>query len=248
MRTRLLWVACCCAVLTACGGSTPAGPSKVPTLSHTRFLAFGDSLTAGEVTVPVSVGVVAADGVAVSPSFKFVVVPSASYPSVLHGLLLARYPHQASTITMTNAGVSGETLVEGAVRFREVMAETRPEVVLLMEGVGRLALMGPDYSTELARDMVQAAKTQGARVLLGSMLPTIAGRSRSQPVGDLVAFNSHLQAMAALEGVVFVDLYHALLPEVAAVIGIDGLHPTEAGYRRIAEIFFAAIQANLEVK
>ncbi len=149
---------------------------------------------------------------------------------------------------MTNAGVAGETLVEGAVRFHEVVADTRPEVVLLMEGVGRLALMGPDYSTALARDMVQNAKAQGARVLVGSMLPTIAGRSRSQPVGDLVAFNSHLQLMAALEGVAFVDLYNALLPEVAAVIGIDGLHPTEAGYRRIAEIFFAAIQTNLEVK
>ncbi len=246
MRTSLLWVACCCAVLTACGGSTPAGPSKVPTLSRTRFLAFGDSLTAGEVTVPVASIVVG--GAVGTPSHTLVVVTSASYPSVLHGQLVARYPQQSASITMTNSGQPGETLVEGAVRFREVLAETRPEVVLLMEGVGRLALMGPDYSTELARDMVQAAKTQGARVLLGSMLPTIAGRSQSQPVGDLVAFNSHLQAMAALEGVAFVDLYNALLPEVAAVIGIDGLHPTEAGYRRIAEIFFAAIQANLEVK
>jgi len=30
------------------------------------------------------------------------------------------------------------------------------------------------------------------------------------------------------------------------VIGIDGLHPTEAGYRRIAEVFAAAFTATLE--
>ena len=39
-----------------------------------------------------------------------------------------------------------------------------------------------------------------------------------------------------------------LLPEVNTVIGVDGLHPTEVGYKRIADVFFAAIQANLEVK
>jgi len=54
--------------------------------------------------------------------------------------------------------------------------------------------------------------------------------------------------MARDEGAVFVDLYNALLPEASTVIGVDGLHPTEVGYKRIADVFFAAIQANLEVK
>ena len=54
--------------------------------------------------------------------------------------------------------------------------------------------------------------------------------------------------MASDEGVRFVDLYNALLAEVNTVIGVDGLHPTEVGYKRIADIFFAAIQANLEIK
>jgi lysophospholipase L1-like esterase len=31
------------------------------------------------------------------------------------------------------------------------------------------------------------------------------------------------------------------------LIGSDGLHPTEAGYRRIAELFFAAIRTALQV-
>ena len=47
-------------------------------------------------------------------------------------------------------------------------------------------------------------------------------------------------------GVVFADLYTTLLPEALNVIGVDGLHPTEAGYRRIAEVFFTAIASTLE--
>ena len=37
-----------------------------------------------------------------------------------------------------------------------------------------------------------------------------------------------------------------MLAEAATLIGSDGLHPTEAGYRRIADLFFAAIRAELE--
>ena len=43
-----------------------------------------------------------------------------------------------------------------------------------------------------------------------------------------------------------VDLYAAFLPHAEAWTGVDGLHPTEAGYALIAETFFAAIRADLE--
>jgi lysophospholipase L1-like esterase len=32
------------------------------------------------------------------------------------------------------------------------------------------------------------------------------------------------------------------------LIGADGLHPTEAGYRRIADVFLSAIRGALEVR
>ena len=41
----------------------------------------------------------------------------------------------------------------------------------------------------------------------------------------------------------YVDLYNPMLADAATLIGSDGLHPTEAGYRRIADLFFAAIRA-----
>ena len=40
----------------------------------------------------------------------------------------------------------------------------------------------------------------------------------------------------------------ACCPTCNRYIGVDGLHPNEAGYAKIADIFFQAIQANFEVR
>lgn len=248
MRQPWLWVACCCAVLTACGGSTPTGPSTSPTLSRTRFLAFGDSLTAGEVTAPVgAVPVGSPTGVLNPPNSRMIVVATASYPSQLLSLLQGRYVAQSASVVMTNGGVPGENVLTGAARFPETLAASGADVAIVMEGVNGLPLAGPDLSTEVIRGMVQVAKGRATLVFVGSMVPTIEGRQRSQVPADLVAYNTKLQQMARDEGVWFVDLYNALLPEASTVIGVDGLHPTEVGYKRMADVFFAAIQANLEV-
>ena len=57
-----------------------------------------------------------------------------------------------------------------------------------------------------------------------------------------------MKIKCAAEGATYVDLYNGLLPQADTLIGVDGLHPTEAGYRRIAELFFAAIKSELEEK
>ena len=241
-RGSLFAIAAVCAVtLAACSGGTgkgPTGPTPAPRLSKTRFLAFGDSITAGEVTTPVAGR---PGGVT-----TLAIVPSASYPTVLQSKLATTYPAQAGSIVMTNAGTSNETLLEGVARFDQVFSSSQAQVVLLQEGVNNLNLIGPDTSTGLMRIMVQQAKNAGATVFVGSMLPTVAGRTRSQNAAALVAYNTVLQVMCGQENVPYVDLYNALLPDAATLIGSDGLHPTEAGYRRIADTFFAAITRQLE--
>jgi lysophospholipase L1-like esterase len=57
-----------------------------------------------------------------------------------------------------------------------------------------------------------------------------------------------MRALASQEGAVLVDLYALMLPDVFRYIGVDGLHPNEAGYARMAELFFEAIQRELEVR
>ena len=60
------------------------------------------------------------------------------------------------------------------------------------------------------------------------------------------ALNDRLRAMARGENAVLVDLYAAMASQPDLYNSADGRHPNEAGYRKIAETFFAAIQADFE--
>ena len=70
--------------------------TKLPQLSRVRFMAFGDSITAGEVTFPGST--------AGLTSGKLEVVPSAAYPTVLQRLLRSRYQFQGDQIIVVEPG------------------------------------------------------------------------------------------------------------------------------------------------
>lgn len=241
MRLSGILILAIVSFVAACGDSKPpTTPTPTPRLSRTRFLAFGDSFTAGEVTSPASSAAI---------SGKLIVVPSASYPSVLQSRLQHTYANQSTTISVTNAGEPSERILDGLNRFPVVYDATRPEVVLIMEGVNGLPQVGPDISSGVMRIMVQYATAGNSRVFVGSMIPQVAGRPRgTTPVNELLAYNNTLQLMSQQEGAVFVDLYNRMLPDAASLIGPDGLHPNEAGYRRIAELFFTAIKNELEVR
>lgn len=240
-RSFVVLALACTVIAAGCGGSSgPTGPTpKTPRISRTRFLAFGDSFTAGEVTDPI--------GAVPSGIHRLILVPTASYPSQLQTQLRITYTSQGSAITVVNGGEPSERILDGNQRFPGVFDANRPEVLLIMEGANGLAQVGPDISTGIMRIMVQMAKTGGARVFVGSMIPQVAGRPRgTTAASELVAYNNVLQIMSTQEAVTYVDLYNPMLAEAAMLIGSDGLHPTEAGYRRIADLFFAAIRNALE--
>ncbi len=214
----------------------------VPRLRRTRFMAFGDSVTAGEVTVPVSGGLRSA-----ARGQRQVVLASASYPRVLEDQLRLRYVTQS--LTVVNTGRTGETAASAFPRFQSVMAVNRPEVVLLLTGYNDVeSRASVDAASRSIERMAKEARGLGARVFLATLTPIVQGRSRSQPDALVQHLNNAIRSLAAGEGAVLVDLYRAALPNVDAWIGVDGLHPTEAGYARMAEQFFAAIRADLETR
>ena len=59
----------------------------------------------------------------------------------------------------------------------------------------------------------------------------------------MARFNDAVKVMAAKKGAILVDV-NAQFPE--SLIGQDGLHPTEAGHQRLAEIYGEAVRVRYE--
>ena len=219
--------------------------SRIPQLSRVRFLAFGDSITEGEVTVPIgsnSRGEV---------SSRQVVVPSASYPAVLAKMLQARYSAQADSIFVANYGRGGEKAANARDRFIAALNVVRPEAVLLLEGYNDIA-RGEDGAASTAaseiRNMAGEARLRGMRVFIATPSPGRPNSSKTIPDILLLDYANRMRAVASGEGAVLNDLYLSMQSGVFTYIGVDGLHPNEAGYAKIAQDFFTLIQATLEIR
>lgn len=221
--------------LAACAFDVRVGPA--PRLSRSRFLAFGDSITAGEVTAPNSA----------SAWGRLIVVPSASYPTVLSQRLTRAYPLQ--TTTVLNAGQPGQAAAAAVSRFTDLIRSAQPEVVLLLMGYNDVGTPSTvSAAANALTTMAREGRARGARVFIATLTPSIQGRLRSPDPGLIDTLNIRIRQIAVTESAELVDLYQALLPSVGAWIGVDGLHPNEAGYARMADVFFDEIQRTLEVR
>jgi lysophospholipase L1-like esterase len=182
---------------------------------------------------------------------KQVIVPSASYPTVLERTLKGRYSAQADSIVVFNYGLGGERTANARNRFFSALSATRPDVVILMEGYNDIP-GGADGAASTAANEIRIwaaeAKARGARVFIATPAPGLPNRQRTIGEFFLIDYANRMRTVAAQEGAVLVDLYVQMLPDAQRYIGIDGLHPNEAGYAKIADLFFQAIQANLEVR
>ncbi|HEX5475556.1 MAG TPA: GDSL-type esterase/lipase family protein [Vicinamibacterales bacterium] len=221
------------------GSDNPPPPPPPPTLKVTRILCFGDSMTYG-VTKP-------------APTFQLLDAGlPVSYPYKLQTLETARYTDQ--TITVMNAGQAGEDAGTGGAPGRDrlpgVLGEAAPDVLLLMEGANDLNAIPRDVVSENAavqhivdamEDMVRASQYRNVPVMLATLPPQRPG-GKSSPYLD--QYNRGLRAMAKKKGAMLVDV-NAQFP--VDLIGNDSLHPTEAGYEKLAEIFQAALAAAYEV-
>jgi lysophospholipase L1-like esterase len=213
-----------------------------PRISATRFVVFGDSMSDGVLGfAPFAVG---DPGPPVGYAFKF------------RTLLMDRYT--AQTFSVTDEGVGGETVIRrtpidrsvGVERLPLVLNRDAPEALLLLEGVNDLNGGTDKTVTDVVdglKSMVRMARGRGIVVFVGTLLPQRPGGRRAFSPGAIVPINTLIRSMAASEGAVLVDLYPAFDGQVDVLLGADGLHPNDAGYQKMAETFFAAVRARLEV-
>ena len=217
-----------------------------PKIAFTKFVAFGDSMTAGQVVSENSIAVT--EGGVTSWLRPLVVDVAKSYPTLLLGDLQARYTGQAGTLLVANAGLPLETAVQGASRLPSVVDGGAYQALLLMEGVNDF----PDYQSAAGgmRTMVQYGKRRGLRVYLATVPPQNPNTSACGKRGGNWAFvspyNDLLRSIAASENATLVDVNAAFNGDTTTLIDCDGLHPTPAGYRVIADTFSKSIQSTLE--
>jgi lysophospholipase L1-like esterase len=205
-----------------------------PRIVATRFVAFGDSL---------SDGVLGLTRLAVGDPG-----PPVGYAFKLRTLLQDRYALQ--TFQITDEGVGGESITKGVERLPGVLSRDNPEVVMLFEGIndlnGAREAVIPAI-VEGLRTMVRTVRSRGMAPFVATFLPQRPGARRALSAAAVVPANERVRAMVAEEGAVLVDLYPVFDGHVDTLIGPDGLHPTEEGYQKMAETFFATIRERLEL-
>lgn len=247
----------------SCGFSVTV--TRPPQLTATRFLAFGDSITSGKAGNDCTTGGALNcrlstlldaghawlnDLLRLEP--RLGEESPFAYPRVLQTMLAARYVGQS--ITIPNAGNSGELVSAGKIRLTMTLNSEAPQVLLLQEGANDMTGGRPpiDAIVNDFRAMVRDAQGRGIRVFIGTLLPQREGACRGYDfcdgVNDIVPTNAALRTMAAAEGATLVDLHQEFVSQTNTLLDLDGLHPNEAGYRKIAEMFFAAIRDRLEAR
>ncbi|HEY7448697.1 MAG TPA: GDSL-type esterase/lipase family protein [Vicinamibacterales bacterium] len=195
-----------------------------------RFLAFGDSMTEGTT----------------SATFQSILTAglAQSYPYKLQDRMRARYT--AQTVFVMNGGRAGERATDGVARLPSVISEAAPNVLLLIEGVNDLNAFGGDGigpAIGALETMVKFARARGISVFVATLPPQRPGGPKAFSEHLVGRFNNELKRMAPEEGATVIDINAGFTLDL---IGEDGLHPTEAGYARVAEIVFDAMRVKFE--
>ena len=212
----------------ACGFAVTV--RAIPTITATRFLAFGDSLTEGKLSLTLD---------------RLIDSPAHSYPAKLLRLLSDRYSSQQ--IVVINEGFGGERVDESRSRFRAALSQHRPQAVLLMHGVNDLngtATGKVQAAVDGLEELIKEGRDAGVAVFVATLPPLGPGPKAGCPE-CVEPFNERLARVAAAKQATLVDVYAAWGGRTG-LMGADGIHPTEAGYEVIAAAFFEAIRRVLE--
>jgi len=140
---------------------------------------------------------------------------------------------------IVNRGISGQTTAQMLVRFRADVVALHPKVVHILAGTNDVAgNTGPSRPQDLQNNimaMVEIARANGIRVVLGAIPPTASfnWQPNVDPVPTIRALNVWLRDYAARQRIPYID-YYALLTgsagELRPELGNDGVHPNRVGY------------------
>jgi acyl-CoA thioesterase-1 len=215
-----LLLACGDTKKTDAGGKAPAGQETAQQQvapAKKVIVFFGNSLTAG-----------------------YGVEPEEAFP----GLLQQRIDSLALPYTIINAGLSGETTASGRNRVGWVIGR-QPVDIFVLELGGNDGLRGiPSTETqtnlEAIIDTVKMKHPDARIVLAGMMVPPNMGSTYAK------GFRQVFPAVAQKKQTMLIPF---LLEQVGGVDSLnlpDGIHPTPAGHKIVAETVWQTLQPLLK--
>ncbi|KFZ37365.1 hydrolase GDSL [Shewanella mangrovi] len=145
------------------------------------------------------------------------------------------YPTQLAHLCgcqVINAGVSGETSSEGVLRLPDVLDETQPDLLLLLEG---------------GNDILRNHSKQQLQQNLASMIAAAQGRGVSVVLLSVPEKSLLLSASPiykALADEFNVPLMDDTIPDLLSnsALKSDAVHLNAAGYQQLAQQIFAKLQ------
>jgi acyl-CoA thioesterase-1 len=207
-----------CSALALASGAAAAAPAPGPGAKTLKLLVLGDSLSA-EYGLARGAGWVA--------------------------LLEQRLAREKLPVSVVNASISGETTSGGRSRLPALLAEHKPQVVILELG-GNDALRGLPLSMTQNNllDMTRAAKTANARVLIAGMqVPPNYGRKYGDDFAALFANVAKAESVALLP---FFLKGVADGPDAEAMFQPDRIHPKAEAHPRILDNVWPVLQPLLK--
>jgi lysophospholipase L1-like esterase len=215
-----------------------------------RFIAFGDSVTAGE------------NGRLNRLTNTFVDFPNI-YPLKLEEMLNAEYPDQA--IVVLNRGNGGDSVEISVEKLPGVLERDRGDALLLLDGYNNLlAECTPGNSGSGAcsrkivdvvtglRECIRIARVSAygmKYVFVSTITPPgpFAGGLRDRRIAEdaVVRTNAAIAAMVTGEGAILVDTYGRFVGHESEYVDQDGLHLRPAGYQALAQAFFDVIKTRV---
>ena len=214
-----------------CGGGSSDSSRSSQTPSDFDFgsndprkvTAFGDSITQGVLELK---------------RRDLRLTTSNNYPNILQGKLQGLDP----AWRVVNRGQGGEHTSEGAVRLPSILRIDKPGFVLILEGSNDAHQCEDGIrAANNLRSMVQRAKVDKTIPIIGTLPPSF----RNNPCADDVIdeINANIRGFASAENVVLAEIFNGM--NRRELFGIspdrDPLHPNEAGYAVMADIWFRAM-------
>jgi acyl-CoA thioesterase-1 len=221
------------AVAAGCGGGSSSSTSSTSQTATDfdfgpnnprKVTAFGDSITQGVLELR---------------RRDLGLSTSANYPALLQGKLRTL----DATWAVVNRGRGGEETAEGVRRIGGVLAVDRPGFVLIMEGANDAT--DCLSATAIGRNllgMVQIVKANRSIPIIGTVTPNFRNDPCARDVVSQV--NVEVRNIASSEDIVLAEIFDGMNDR--SLFGQspsrDPLHPNEAGYAVMADIWYQAMQ------